>query len=79
MLKTFSIKPPSISKINPLFLYIFVGTTGAVFLFLKKLFPIQKNGNSVFVELPLTIYNVLLLINHALRYDAMDIHDIICH
>ena len=33
MLNTFSIKPPIISKTNPLFLYIFVGTTGAVFLF----------------------------------------------
>ena len=32
MLNTFSIKPPSISKINSLFLYIFVGITGAVFL-----------------------------------------------
>ena len=33
MLNTFSIKPPSISKINSLFLYIFVGITNdAVFL-----------------------------------------------
>ena len=32
MLNTFSIKPPSISTINSLFLYIFVGITGAVFL-----------------------------------------------
>ena len=32
MLNTFSKKPPSISKTNPLFLYIFVGIIDAVFL-----------------------------------------------
>ena len=44
MLNTFSIKPPSISKTNHLFLYIFVGIIDAVFLLSFVSLSLQSLG-----------------------------------